>query len=497
MIKSISSMTFLINFISLFLWVSCSTLVSNHNHNKEQQKISSPIQKEETNPKKQEIDHSNIRGAAYIDAPAQYPRATYYLHGAEHLNLQNLYFDIPVVYNKAVKQWIHYFLNRGRKSFVRYAERSGRYAPLLGDLLESNDLPRDFVFLAMAESGFQNKAKSWAKAVGPWQFMSYTGKKYGLHIDWYVDERRDPIKATHAASKYLKKLLEDFEHEEVAVAAYNAGEGKLRNAIKRYKTKNFWQIRKGRYLKRETRSYVPKIMALAIIGKNLQAFGFHDIEFQEKLSFDTINLKGGSDLVSFAESMNIPFKEIQKLNPEILRWFTPPYQDTYTLRIPMGMKSHYETCCIDKDFKATAFQPYRVRGRNVTLKNVARKFRIKKPEVLRWINKMPLTKRLSKGRTMLLPFRKGQSRRDRMYADLYERPRRSVLRRREYKRQVRRALRRGKKIATPSQYYIVKKGDSLWSIAGKTGQSMETIIASNMNIIKYRMIRTGDKLIVR
>ena len=478
----------------LLLFISCSTsqLVERNDARKDEQKTEILTEKQE-----QKVNHDNIRGAAYIDEPSQYLRKTYYLYGTEHLNLENSYFDIPVVYNKAVKRWIHYFLNKGRDSFIRYAKRSGRYAPILGDILEAEGLPRDFVFLAMAESGFQNKAKSWAKAVGPWQFMSYTGKRYGLHIDWYIDERRDPIKATRAAADYLKKLLEDFGLLELAAAAYNAGEGKLRNAIRRYKTESFWKIRKGRYLKRETRSYVPKIMALAIIGKNLKSFGLEGIDFQDQLAFDTITVAGGVDLVVLAKEMKIPFEEIQKFNPEILRWFTPPYVETYRLKVPLGMKKTFEECCIEKKFKAVAFQKYNVRGNNSSLKDIARRFRIKAPQVLQWINKINLTKRLARGQSILLPFREGQSRRDRMYADLYERVRKSILRRREYRTRVKKALTRGKKIVIPSQYYVVKKGDSLWSIAGKTGQSMDTIIASNMNIIKHRMIRTGDKLVVR
>src|SRR5690606_20193905 len=131
-------------------------------------------------------------------------------YGAEHLNLENYYFDIPVVYNDEVKKWIKYFQGRGRAYFERYSARAGRYAPIMSKILDELGMPKDLIFLAMAESGFQNKAKSWARAVGPWQFMPFTGKRYGLKIDWYVDERQDPIKSTIAAAKYLAKLYADF-----------------------------------------------------------------------------------------------------------------------------------------------------------------------------------------------------------------------------------------------------------------------------------------------
>jgi membrane-bound lytic murein transglycosylase D len=210
-----------------------------------------------------------IVGGARIDKSGNYTRKAYFLEGAEDLNLENHYYDIPVVYNDAVKKWIHYFSNRGRDYFETYSARGGRYAPVLGNMLEDNGLPRDLIYLAMAESGFQTKAKSYAQAVGLWQFIPSTGRNYGLKIDWYIDERRDPVKSTIAASKYLKKLYEDYGDWEIAASAYNAGEGKVNRAISRYKTDNFWDLRKGRYLKSETKNYVPKIMALAILGKNL------------------------------------------------------------------------------------------------------------------------------------------------------------------------------------------------------------------------------------
>src|SRR5690606_25193368 len=260
-------------------------------------------------------------------------------------------FDIPVVYNEPVKKWINYFVSRGRDWFERYSARAGRYAPVMGAILEDQGLPRDLIFLAMAESGFNSKAKSWARAVGPWQFMPFTGKRYGLHIDWYVDERYDPIKATVAAASYLKKLYDQFGAWELAAAAYNAGEGKIGRAIRMYRTENFWDLTKGRYLKPETKNYVPKIMALAIIGKNLKSFGFQDIEFHDELDFEEIDIKGGQDLVAISEAMGIELEELQRLNPEIMRWFTPLTAETYKLRVPTGTVKTWETCCKERDFK--------------------------------------------------------------------------------------------------------------------------------------------------
>jgi len=424
-------------------------------------------------------------------------KKTYFLYGAEHLKLENYYFDIPVVYNASVKKWIDYFVNkRGRGFFERYSARAGRYAPILGKILQDHGLPRDLIFLAMAESGFQNKAKSWAKAVGPWQFMPYTGKYYGLKIDWYVDERRDPIKATIAAAKYLSKLYRDFGSWELAAAGYNAGEGKVSRAIKRYKTENFWSIRKGRYLKPETKNYVPKIMALAIIGKNLKNFGFEDIDWHEPLDFEEIDVTGGQDLDKISDALGVHSDEIHRLNPEIRRWFTPPNLATYKLRVPVGYKAIWSECCQNTTFVAEDFQKYKVRGKRTTLKDVARKFRIK-PYVLTELNKLAFSKRIKKGTVVLLPFKIGQNKRANMYEDLYERPRRKVRGRRKYKKRIRIAKRRGQKIRNPKEYYTVIKGDTLWTVARKKRISLDTLILSNLRIVQGRMIRAGDKLVIR
>lgn len=448
-----------------------------------------------------EFSNDQIVGSAKIEHPANHEVKTYFLYGAEHLKLENNYFDIPVVYNAAVKKWINYFTGRGRGFFQRYSARAGRYAPILSKVLKDNGLPQDLIFLAMAESGFQTKAKSWAKAVGPWQFMPYTGRRYGLQVNWYVDERRDPIKSSIAASKYLRKLYNQFGSWELACASYNAGEGKMGRAIRRYRTKNFWRIRQGRYLKPETKNYVPKIMALAIIGKNLKSFGFEEIEWHEPLDFQEISVPGGADLFEIAKDLNVEFDDLHYLNPEIQRWFTPPTEKSYTLRVPIGKQEVWDDCCSQKNYVASGevFQKYRVRGSKTRLDDVARKFKIKDKSVLTWLNDEYKShrSRIKRGSYVTLPFRIGQSKKDNMYADLYDKPRKSVVRKRKYRNRIRVAKKRGTKITNPQKYYTVKRGDSLWSVSRKTGTSLDTLIVSNLNIIKKRQIRAGDVLVVK
>ena len=445
-----------------------------------------------------EGQRTHIIGSAMLSGNEQEDGKSYYLYGAEHIKLDNYHFDIPVVYNDKVKKWIDFFLNRGRDYFERYSARAGRYAPIMGHILAEHGLPRDLIFLAMAESGFQTKAKSWARAVGPWQFMPYTGKKFGLRIDWYIDERRDPIKATVAASQYLTKLYNDFGSWELAAAAYNAGEGKIGRAIERYKAENFWHLLNGRYLKAETKNYVPKIMALAIIGKNLKSFGLADIDFHEPLDFDEIKVPAMTDLFEVAKLLDIDFEELERLNPEILRWFTPPDMAEYTLRIPVGKKNLWRNCCEGQKFLAKDFQTYTVASQksNNTLKSISQKFKIK-GQVLEDFNNFAFAQKLPVGTVVTLPFKVGQSRRENMYADLYERPRKEILIRQTYRGRIRLAAKKGKKIVSPVEYYTVQKGDTLWTVAQKTGVSLDTLIVSNMKIIKNRMIRAGDRLIIR
>jgi len=443
-------------------------------------------------------DPSRIIGTSNIGGePHNYEGKAYYLYGAEHLNLENYYFDIPVVYNDSVKKWINYFLDRGRDYFERYSARAGRYAPILGQILEDHGLPRDLIFLAMAESGFQNNAKSWARAVGPWQFMPYTGKRYGLKIDWYVDERRDPIKATIAAAKYLTKLYKDFGSWELAAAGYNAGEGKISRAISRYKSDSFWEIRNGRYLKAETKNYVPKIMALAIIGKNLKSFGFEDIEFHEPLDFEEIEVGPMTDMFQVASKIDVDIEEMQRLNPEVLRWYTPPGEN-YKLRIPVGQKTVWNDCCSNQQWVASEFMEYKIRGNSASLADVAKKFRIKDQNVLAALNNVDSKNAVFKhDASVLLPFKKGQDIKDNMYADLYEKPRKEVVRRTTYHKRIKTAQRKAKPIKNPTQYYTVKRGDTLWDVAKKTGTPLDTIIVSNLDLIRRRMIRAGDRLAVR
>ena len=298
----------------------------------------------------EEIQNEYVRGS-YVAVPYNSDYATnsqtlktFVINDDNLWGLKNKSFDFPVVHNKATEKWVRYFSTRGRDHLNIYLSRSGRYAPLMARILEENGLPKDLIFLVMAESGFANHAKSRARAVGPWQFMKRTALHYGLKIDWFVDERRDPIKASYAASRYLKDLHENFGSWELAAAAYNAGEGKIARALRKSDGNDFWDISKGKYLKKETRNYVPKIMALAIIGKNLSVFGFEEILFESPLEFEIVKVRPMTDLYRVAEASGVDFSDLKRWNPELIKSMTPPDVE-YALRFPPGagekFRAHY------------------------------------------------------------------------------------------------------------------------------------------------------------
>jgi len=251
-------------------------------------------------------------------------------------------FDFPVVENEKVRYFVDYFSGRAKKTFTLWLERSGRYLPMMQEIVAEQGLPRDLAYLAMVESGFNDKAYSWAHAVGPWQFIQSTGRRYGLKNDWWYDERRDPEKATRAAARFLSDLYDDFDGDwYLAVASYNAGPGKLRNAIKRYKTRDFWELCRGKYLKTETKNYLPKLLAALMIAKQPEKYGFTELEYHEPLQYDTATLPSSTDLEVIARLTGVEYLVIKKLNPELKRWSTPPGTKDYQVRLPTGSQQAF------------------------------------------------------------------------------------------------------------------------------------------------------------
>lgn len=243
--------------------------------------------------------------------------------------------------SKAVERNVGFFSTRIRDKFSLWLSRSGQYLDLMKGILRKKDVPEDIVFLSLIESGFNPNAYSIAKAVGPWQFIASTARRYGLEIDWWKDERRDPVKSTTAAADYLKDLYGMFGSWNLAMAAYNAGEGKILRAIRKSRADDYWDLLDTKHIRDETKDYVPKFIAASIIASNPADFGFHDIEYKEPLSYDEVELDSPVDLAVAAECADTELEVIKRLNPELRRWCTPPDVAKYTLKIPQGTKDAF------------------------------------------------------------------------------------------------------------------------------------------------------------
>lgn len=248
-------------------------------------------------------------------------------------------FDFPVTYNLRVRKWVRYFQTVGRSSFRRWLERSTRHIPHIQASLAEAGLPTDIAYVAMIESGFSSGATSHANAMGMWQFIAATGSRYGLKIDWWIDERRDFEKATASAIGYMSDLFRQFGSWYLVAASYNMGENGVRRLIRRYNTNSFWQLADLGALPEETRNYVPKMLAAMLIAKAPALYGFRDLNFQLPFVFDTFDAPGGTDLIALARYLGVSEQSLLELNPELIRGFIPRDIKIHRIRIPKGSQN--------------------------------------------------------------------------------------------------------------------------------------------------------------
>ena len=387
--------------------------------------------------------------------------------------------DIPLTLNSKVEYFITYFQTGARDVFARWLSRSERYIPMMKQVLKREGLPEDLVYLAMIESGFSPHAYSVASAVGPWQFMSGTGKRYALRIDHWIDERRDPLKSTVAAAMYLKELYGIFNKDwYLAAAGYNAGENKILRAIEMYNSKDFWQLSKGSYLKRETKDYVPKLLAAAIIAKDPAKYGFADVAYLSSIEFDTVIVPSRTDLELVAKICDIPYQTIRDLNPELRRWCTPPDYPKYELKVPKGKKAIFEAeyAKIPETGRYTEkvlYTRYLAKKKD-TLSSVASRFGTT-PQVIAELNHLGVKSRL-KGKLLTIPV-KGNDLDGRVA---------------EASPPAGKEAQVGKEF---NKYYTVKKGDTLASLARRFNVSARILTAWN-NLKGKVALRPGKRIII-
>ena len=315
-------------------------------------------------------------------------------------------YDFPVTVNRQVEFYLNFFQTRQRTTFTRWLTRSGKYLPLFQQKLKEAGLPLDLAYLPMIESGYNLTAYSSAGAAGPWQFMRATGRHYGLKINRYTDERRDPIKSTDAAIKYLGKLYNDFGSWHLAVAAYNAGEGRIRRAIRKKGTDNFWKLAQGRTLSIETKRYVPKLIAAIMIAKNPAAYGFHDITLEPVLAYEEIKTPPWTSLAAVAVAGNIDSEELRNLNRQLRRAITPPGPKGYTLRVPTG-KGELVSNNLSRVHASisTEFQTHIVK-RTDSLSKIGRRYNLNKTTLLKANNLRGPS--LKVGQRLQIPFQTTQ-----------------------------------------------------------------------------------------
>ncbi len=241
---------------------------------------------------------------------------------------------IPHEFNDKVASWIQFFSQKDRERFQMFLDRGEPYREAVENILEENKVPADLFYLGLIESGFNFKASSRVKAVGVWQFMKPTGKMYGLGVDSYIDERRDPIRATEAAAKYLRDLYREFGSWYLAMAAYNAGPGRIRSCIRRAGTNDFWELVEKKKLPRETMEYIPKYLAARYIGENPELFAFYVNEEKKYPNVELVKIPSPVTFESIEKVTSMPLGTLTFVNPHYLKNYSHPARKTDEIWVP-------------------------------------------------------------------------------------------------------------------------------------------------------------------
>ena len=391
--------------------------------------------------------------------------------------------NIPSEVNPLVEKWIGYFKGRGRPHMERYLARSTRYEKLMKKVLRDNGLPEDIFYIAMIESGFSSRAVSHASAVGYWQFIRGTGKRYGLQIDRFMDDRRDPVLATQAAADYFKGLYSVFGSWYLAMASYNVGENRVKREVMTQYTRDFWELAKKNRFPKETINYIPKYIAAKLIAKNPAKYDFNDIDYLPPIEFDSIALNKPVNLRVMADKMNYNYEDFKALNPKFKGEIAPLTNNMLDIRIPVGQKDIAITAANESTVEKVEYiadtgdvENYRIK-RGDNLNSLARKFRTT-VAYLRDMNDLQKGKKLKVGMMIAVPDRTPVS------------------------------ARAGKTnvAATPkgqsavvgvaegsARYYIVQSGDSLFTIAKRYKTTVDQLKRIN-NIQRGRTLKIGLKL---
>lgn len=391
--------------------------------------------------------------------------------------------EIPMDDNVHVQKWIHYFQGKGRKFMNIYLTRAGRYLPMMKNTLRENGLPEDLVYISLIESGFSPMAHSHSNAVGYWQFIRSTGRRYGLHVDGFIDERRDPVLSTRAAAEYFKELYSLFGSWHLSLAAYNAGENRVKRAVMKYYTRDFWElIKKRRSLMPETKQYVPKFIAATMIAKNPEKYGFTEVEPEDPLSYDTVALTNPISISKLAQNLNVDADELKLLNPKFRGDFVPLSRNGETIvRIPVGKGTDAVAAVslsASKEPKVVLAEIYYYRVRSGDNLSMIAKRHHTTVSKLRRLNNLSNRALLSVGMRLRVPDAGGEGYHYVTDAD-EDRSKASVQ--------------PAVAIQENEEYHVVRRGENLSSISRRYGVPIDEILKLN-NLSNRSVLRAGQRL---
>ena len=381
-------------------------------------------------------------------------------------------YEIPLEMNEQVERWVEYFTTgKGRDRFAIYLQRAGRYESMIRKKARDAQLPEDLLYLAMIESGMNPNAYSRARAVGLWQFIASTGRAYGLEISYWMDERRDPFRATDAAIEHLGDLYERFGSWYLAAAAYNAGAGRVSRGIRRTGSDDFWDLSDARVLRRETRNYVPKLLAAAMIARNAEEYGFGDVEPMLPLEFDVVQVPDATSFDVLADAAEVTEAQIRDLNPHFPRQVTPPDREV-DLRVPVGQADVFVAnyARVPASERVTWLEHRVTRGQ--TLGAIANRYGTS-VTAIRAANNNVRPRRLQIGQRLVIP----RSRAARVASATTTR------------------VRETRSTTDGTLTVTVRRGDTLWALARQYGTSTGNLMA--MNSMGSSVIRPGDRITVR
>ena len=371
---------------------------------------------------------------------------------------------IPITYNQKVASIIKFFQKEGHNSFQKWLNRIYTYKPIILPILEEEGVPTELFYLAMIESGLNPKAYSYAHASGIWQFIASTGKMYGLKKNWWIDERRDFEKSTHAAAHYLKDLYKEFGDWYLAFAAYNCGSMRVKKEMKRSKSEDYWELNR---LPSQTRNYVPNIMAAIFISNDPKKYGFY-VNGEENMEWRLVEIDKSVSLEILGECANLDMEILQIYNPELKQGTLPPIKEgeTYPFRLPLQASSNFDSLLAEVEveiIEEVVFLDHKVR-RGESLWLIARKYNVRIQDIVS-INKLARAKYIRPGQILQIP------------ADGYDIYRKATMTKSSRSQQI---------------YYTVRYGDTLSGIAMKYRTSVRKI--KKWNGLRSDRIYSGQKL---